>query len=711
MVSYSPVPSDSDRPTPDASQLNPQNSSLPDSSVPNSSAPPSNRLEPDESTTNFEVDGFEVDNFEVEVDDFEVDEHSEHGASGREDVIAENIARTETQVTDNLDQLLEILPERIRQVLLLHPQTEQLVEVVLDLGRRPEARFPGGAEYLSEDPISRADLEHCVDRVGLFSGDNRAGIERTLHRISAMRNRAGEVVGLTCRVGRAIFGTIGMIHDLVETGQSILMLGRPGVGKTTALREIARVLADDLNKRVVIIDTSNEIAGDGDIPHPAIGRARRMQVARPELQHQVMIEAVENHMPEVIVIDEIGTELEAMAARTIAERGVQLVGTAHGNQIENLIKNPTLSDLVGGIQSVTLGDDEARRRGSQKTVLERKAPPTFEIAVEMQERQSWVVHTSVSQTVDSLLRGRQPSPEMRSVESDGSITRKQVLADGSLGPVAPKAIPPNNRPQAPTEIGWRGTGRMEPLPLGEAPRPGTRTIYPLPPSPTPIHRGRPAGNSGGANQRQSFSEMLEDSFERAGGRGETSEFAMDVPGAAEITPYMGPNGEDLPLHVYPYAVSHHQLEQVIQSLNLPIILTKDVSGADTILALRSQLKGRSKLRHMAHNYHVPIHSIKSNTMPQIVRALRRLLNMEDVSMPEEMDLNLFTAGGDDDELEALEEARLAVEQIVLQKGQPVELLPRSGSIRKMQHDLVEHYRLKSSSFGDEPNRRLRIYPA
>ncbi|MBD0303899.1 MAG: AAA family ATPase, partial [Tolypothrix sp. T3-bin4] len=252
--------------------------------------------------------------------------------------------------TDDLQKLLEILPQDIQQQLKHHPQRDTLVEVVLDLGRRPEARFPHRSEYLSEQLVTREQLQNCSDRVGHFGADNRAGIEQTLHRISAIRNRKGEIVGLTCRVGRAIFGTISMIRDLVETGQSILMLGRPGVGKTTALREIARVLADELQKRVVIIDSSNEIAGDGDIPHPAIGRARRMQVTRPELQHQVMIEAVENHMPEVIVIDEIGTELEALAARTIAERGVQLVGTAHGNQLENLIKNPTLSDLVGGIQ-------------------------------------------------------------------------------------------------------------------------------------------------------------------------------------------------------------------------------------------------------------------------------------------------------------------------------------------------------------------------
>ena len=282
-------------------------------------------------------------------------------------------------IADDLDQLLEILPYSIRNPLENHPERKDLIEIVMDLGRRPEARFPSGPEYLSNRTISWYDLDYSIKRVGNFSGDNRSGIERTLHRISSIRNRQGSIIGLTCRVGRAVFGTISIVRDLLETGQSLLILGKPGVGKTTAIREVARVLADEMEKRVVIIDTSNEIAGDGDIPHPAIGRARRMQVSRPELQHQVMIEAVENHMPEVIIIDEIGTELEALAARTIAERGVQLVGTAHGNYLESLIKNPILSDLVGGIQYVTLGDDEAKRRGTQKSILERKASPALSL--------------------------------------------------------------------------------------------------------------------------------------------------------------------------------------------------------------------------------------------------------------------------------------------------------------------------------------------
>jgi len=327
----------------------------------------------------------------------------------------------QTRITDDLDQLLTALPPEVQKALASPEGRVELLEVVLDLGRIPEARYPGRARPLGDRGIKRADLASVVERLGRFGGDNRAGIERTLHRISAIRNRNGDIVGLTCRVGRAVFGTVAMVRDLLDSGQSLMMMGRPGVGKTTALREIARVLADELNRRVMVIDTSNEIAGDGDIPHPAIGRARRMQVSRPEWQHQVMIEAVENHMPEVIIIDEIGTEPEAQAARTIAERGVQLVATAHGNELANLIKNPTLSDLVGGIQSVTLGDDEARRRRSQKTVLERAAEPTFPLAVEMHSRHRWLVHVDVARTVDLLLRFQDPRPEVRALTADGSV--------------------------------------------------------------------------------------------------------------------------------------------------------------------------------------------------------------------------------------------------------------------------------------------------
>src|SRR5579883_1759747 len=306
-------------------------------------------------------------------------------------------------ITDDLDALLDALPPAIQEAVNRLDNRSELLEIVMDLGRLPEGRFPDGEVILSNSPVTYADLEYVVERIGEFGDDNRAGIERTLHRISALRNRKGKVVGLTCRIGRAVLGSIALIRDIVEQGQSILILGRPGVGKTTLLREIARVLADEANKRVVVVDTSNEIAGDGDIPHPGIGRARRMQVPYPELQHAVMIEAVENHMPEVIVIDEIGTEAEALAARTIAERGVQLIATAHGNTLDNLLQNPTLCDLIGGIQAVTLSDEEARRRGTQKTVLERKAPPTFDVVIEIQEKDRLAVHHNVAQVVDRFL--------------------------------------------------------------------------------------------------------------------------------------------------------------------------------------------------------------------------------------------------------------------------------------------------------------------
>lgn len=596
-----------------------------------------------------------------------------------------------SEVTDDLPQLLAVLPESIRDKLTNHPNQDKLIEVIMDLGRPPEARFSDSVEYLSKTPVTKADLEYCVGRVGHFGGDNRAGLEKTLHRISAMRNRSGEIIGLTCRVGRAVFGTISMIRDLVETGESILMLGRPGVGKTTALREIARVLADDLMKRVVIIDTSNEIAGDGDIPHPAIGRARRMQVAKPELQHQVMIEAVENHMPEVIVIDEIGTELEALAARTIAERGVQLVGTAHGNRLENLIKNPTLSDLVGGIQSVTLGDDEARRRGSQKSVLERKAPPTFDIAVEMLERQRWVVHEDVSDTVDYLLRGRVPSQQVRELGEDNKVIvtnelssqsglataamrsdRKGRLSAGNLRPVSSNVATPG---------GWRTSGQMNPLGsdiFGKKKRASRPSLLQQ-------------------DERQSFQALLDDSLGK-----------LATPARAQEEEAFDPNTT----RIYAYGISRQQLDHVVSTLSLPVGFTKDLGSADAVLALRSHIKNHSKLKDVAQARQIPVYTVKSNSIPQITRSLRRLLDLDDDDMAAEaINLELFSRSGANDELEALEEARLAVEQIVIPKSQPVELLPRSPKIRKMQHELAEHYRLKSLSFGDEPNRRLRIYPA
>ncbi|MBW4600889.1 MAG: AAA family ATPase [Calothrix sp. FI2-JRJ7] len=550
------------------------------------------------------------------------------------------------QITPDLKKLLAILPPDIRLMLENHVQLDNLVEVVMDVGRRPEARFRTIAEYLSSEPVTQQQLDDCIQRVGTFGADNRAGIEQTLHRISAIRNRNGKIIGLTCRVGRAIQGTISMIRDLVETGKSILMLGRPGVGKTTALREIARVLADELDKRVVIIDTSNEIAGDGDIPHPAIGRARRMQVARPELQHHVMIEAVENHMPEVIVIDEIGTELEASAARTIAERGVQLVGTAHGNEIQNLIKNPTLSDLVGGIQSVTLGDEEARRRRTQKTILERSAPPTFEIAVEMLEQKRWVVHENVADTVDTLLRGNQPNLQTRTVNENGQVVITNVT-------------PNRERPKQPTSTNSQIAR-------------GTQQVIPFPTKQNPVL------------EESSLEQQLH----------HTDIFS---------------NPASKRLQIYPYGVSRHLLEEVIHDLNLPVVVTRDVEAADAILALRSHARKHNNFQRIIAEHEAPVYTLKANTTSIIARTLRSLLNIEEPETSNASELNSH----DDrfSEIDALEEARVAVEQIVIPKKEAVELLPRSAYVRKMQHELIERYHLNSHSFGEEPHRRLRIYPA
>ncbi|HXH62054.1 MAG TPA: R3H domain-containing nucleic acid-binding protein [Fimbriimonadaceae bacterium] len=332
---------------------------------------------------------------------------------------------------NGLSKLLEVLPPVVRTKLHERTDLRDLIEVVLDYGRPAEARFLDSVERWPGIVVSEHDIEYVVKSLGEFGDDNRAGIERTLHRISAIRNRHGRVIGLTCRVGRALEGTIDIIDDIVRSGKSILLLGRPGIGKTTKLREVARVLADEAQRRVVIVDTSNEIGGDGDVPHPAIGSARRMQVKVPALQHNVMIEAVENHMPEVIVIDEIGNEAEALAARTIAERGVQLIATAHGQSLENLMLNPSLCDLIGGIQAVTLSDDEARRRGTQKTVLERKAPPTFDVVIELHDFDRLAVHHDVQKTVDLMLRGIAPRPEIRvrTTSGDVEVVQKESAPD------------------------------------------------------------------------------------------------------------------------------------------------------------------------------------------------------------------------------------------------------------------------------------------
>lgn len=473
---------------------------------------------------------------------------------------------TTKYITDDLAAMLNVFPEEIAQAVMSANHFDDLLEVILDLGRVPSARFVDKEVKLLDRVVSQEDLDYVVSRIGDFDADNRAGMERTLHRISAIRNRRGNVVGLTCRVGRAVYGTIGIIEDLIDSGESILILGKPGVGKTTMLREAARILAE--KKRVVIVDTSNEIGGDGDVPHPAVGAARRMQVPKPSLQHEVMIEAVENHNPEVIVIDEIGRELEAQAARTIAERGVQLIGTAHGNALDNLLINPTLSDLIGGVSSVTLSDDEARRRGTQKTVLERKSPPTFTILVEIQNRERVKVHRDVGAAVDSILRGYPMLPEERFRDEDGKVHfMKQT------------------RPNMPTvSQSIRRGGSMDKSPFDRSYKPVS----------APAQERYP----------QSKHAQRYDDF---------------IAGDDYENPVMQASEEDK--KIFAFGVARNRLLQSIKSMGVPAVVVKDLDEADILLTQRRYYRDRLQPIVEAEERGIPIFVVKSNTVAQIEQFL------------------------------------------------------------------------------------------
>lgn len=472
-----------------------------------------------------------------------------------------NKMTTTQRITDDLEAMLAVFPPEVAQAVQSRDNFDNLLEVILDLGRNPSARFTTGEVELLDEPVTHEDLKYVTDRIGDFDADNRAGMERTLHRISAIRNRRGKVVGLTCRVGRAVYGTIEIIEDLVESGQSILILGKPGVGKTTMLREAARILAQ--KHRVVIVDTSNEIGGDGDVPHPAVGQARRMQVPKPSLQHEVMIEAVENHNPEVIVIDEIGRELEALAARTIAERGVQLIGTAHGNGLENLLLNPTLSDLIGGIESVTLSDDEARRRGTQKTVLERRSPPTFTVMVEIIDRERVAVHRDVASSVDAILRGYPMLPEERYRDEYGKVH-----------------IVKTTKPNMPT-----------------------------------VSQSLRRGNN-----------METTPFQRNGGQAaaQNKQHAQRYSAINEIRPTQGEiGGVSIPAEkrIYPVGVPRSRLIQSVRELGVPAMVVKDLKDADILVTQRRYYRDRLQPIVDAEDRGIPIFVVKSNSIGQIEQFL------------------------------------------------------------------------------------------
>lgn len=500
-------------------------------------------------------------------------------------------------VNEEVVKLLTILPQDIQKSLKESAALATLVEVVLDLGRPAEARFTRRNLPLG-GTVNQGDIDYVTARVGQFSGDNRAGIERTLHRISALRNRQGKIIGLTCRIGRAVYGTNDIIQDVMESGKNILFMGPPGIGKTTKLREAARFLSSKFNKRVIVVDTSNEIAGDGDIPHPGIGSSRRMQVAAPELQHRVMIEAVENHMPEVIIVDEIGNELEASACRTIAERGVQLIATAHGNSLDNIISNPTLADLIGGIQSVILGDEEAKRRHTQKTVLERKAPPTFDIAIEIRERDMFAIYNDVAKAVDSFLRGRGLVPEIRVRKAGGKIEVVQKQREEMPEP--------------------------EPAQLAEA---------------------------------------------------ETEK---------------GPG----PLRIYPFGVNKQVLERSLRVLMIPAVAADSLDSADLILTVKSKARPNNKVMVLAGEHGLPVHVIKKNVPAQVTRFLKFFFRVGGKDAPEEL---------------ALREVDDAIIQ-VSNKRKAIDLNPQTAYIRRIQHQRVDAAGLRSESVGEEPKRRVRIYP-
>ena len=607
------------------------------------------------------------------------------------DVLAARRRATLRAVTneEEIALLLDAAPARVRDALGADDRRLELSEIVLDVGRLPTARFPDGDTTIGDEMVTYDDLARLMDKVGDFGRDNRAGINGTLHRVSAIRNRYGKVVGTTCRVGRSISGSAALIRDILEAetsvsamNASILLLGRPGVGKTTAIREISRILAEEHHRRVVIVDTSNEIAGDGDVPHKGIGSARRMQVPTASEQHLVLIEAVENHTPQTIVVDEVGTEAEANACRTIAERGVQLIGTAHGHTLENVLKNPSLCDLIGGVVSVTLGDDEARRRGVQKSVLEREGPPTFTIAVEMLDVGTWRVHTDVAASVDALLAGQSPMTELRILNADGSVTAEAEY-----------------------------TSRRTPSAYGHVQAAYNPAESRLPTSP----RTQLRSSSEWAAMELTSSSLSSLSSKKIGSAQDQDRRSEDVRDVGETDDDEEVGCSPNALRVFPFKVSREALERVMSSMGLSerVCLVDLLEDASVVVAPKSQVKTSTWLRHAARARGMPIYAVRADNSAQLVRALQAMLGITGAgdgigNASQEAQQTGIRASSTADETDALEEVRMAVEQLVIPHREPVELLPRSNRIIAMQQALVDTYSLSHSAIGEGNERRLRI---
>ncbi|MCL4504660.1 MAG: AAA family ATPase [Chloroflexi bacterium] len=560
--------------------------------------------------------------------------------------------KNELRITDDLDALFSVLPPTIVTSIKQIGRFNELIEIVMDLGRSPESRYAAlqnPEQILRTDEVTQQDIEYVLQRVSAFDDDNRAGIARTLHRISGIKNRRGTVVGLTCRVGRAVYGTIGIIEDIITSGKSILLLGRPGIGKTTMLREAARVLAESM--RVVIVDTSNEIGGDGDIPHPAIGRARRMQVTTPSRQHEVMIEAVENHNPQVIVIDEIGRLQEAEAARTIAERGVQLIGTAHGQTLENLMANPTLSDLIGGIESVTLSDEEARRRGTQKTVLERRAPPTFDVLIEIQDRQRLLVHGDVSDAVDRLLRGKQTQTELRSYNAEGSVQIEKARVE-------------KEKPRASAPVST--SGEFPRVAYGNSRLPRLQSTYERDSEPIPPPDGS----------------LAEYELRRESGEEPSLDFVENLHPSQKT------------MQLYPFGIPRNRLQQAVRELGVPAELVDSLDAADVMITAKAYYRQRPKAISEAEHLNIPIYVLRSNSVTQMENCL----------------VELFSLGSSDTTPfeDAMREAEDAVKR-VMSGERMVDLSPQNAFVRRQQHELARAANVISHSYGKEPGRRVRIF--